>query len=79
MKATKILLLGIALILLAGTGIVSVSGIPFDVSDVDITDHTGESYFGISVANANWNTRVDWHIERGARGSNVEEEEEISF
>ena len=55
MKATKIFVLGIVLTALAGTGIiiVNVSGMPFDgFSDVGITDHTGETYFGYSVANA---------------------------
>jgi hypothetical protein len=46
-----VLVLGIVSIVVAGTGMVS--AMPFDgFSDVDITDHTGESYFGTSVANA---------------------------
>ena len=51
MKTTKTLVIGIVLTLLAGTGLVS--GMSFDgISDVDITDHTGEAHFGYSVANA---------------------------
>jgi hypothetical protein len=46
-----VLVLGIISFVVAGTGMVS--AMPFDgFSDIDITDHTGESYFGGSVANA---------------------------
>jgi hypothetical protein len=53
MKAIAIKVLVLLIVfaaMAAGTGMVS--GMPFDgFSDVDITDHTGESYFGRSVAN----------------------------
>jgi hypothetical protein len=71
MKAMKILMLLIILAAMAaGTGMVS--GMPFDgFSDVDITDHTGESGFGWSVANAG-DLNNDGYIDLviGAHGAN---------
>ena len=67
-NVAKVLVLGIVLTACTGT----VSGVPFDgFSDMDITDHTGASYFGYSAANAgdlNGDSYTDLVI--GAHGAN---------
>ncbi|PXF61095.1 MAG: hypothetical protein C4B59_05925 [Candidatus Methanogaster sp.] len=72
MKLTTLLVmvLGIASVILACTS--AVSAVPFDgESDVDISDHTGATSFGVSVASAgDLNNDGYTDLVIGARGAN---------